>query len=652
MSLEQQLHDTVQSFPDGDGGALDRRILSTYTERDPLLPPVGTYSRERALFRYYHDPHAGIFSSAVANIAKRVQATPWEIETDEDDADALQELLLTAGFGGWDRFIAQLVLDRARYDQGTFIEIMGAGDPAGPLVGPATGIAILDSLRCYLTGNPIYPVIYWSSSGTMHRMHYTRVVQLVDMPETDESLIGCGQSALSRAIGAVHRQILMERYLDAMFDDKPMPGFVMGQNITEKTVENAYAKMERQRSVDADSPYGRNVFLFGSMPEHPVKLEGFSFSQSPPGFDPEQYTMLNARQVAHALGVAFEDVWGELSHSGLGSGTQSEILHAKATGRAFGSLLKQLERIINQLLPKHARFRWKYEDPQKDAQTAQIAQTYANTLALLGSLGLGADELRLYAAQNMPGMLEVLTDRSGQLETRSDADPVPPDDDEDNLTIAPDAAAVKEMAGGIVRRFAREHNRIVDMAADGVNAVILRSLFRDAVRQAAEAAYRDGVIDGGGDPGLAPVDQAVGRFLAANQPYIAGFIDRITAEEVNGAAEKRRADMWGNKTIRVLYYSGLAHADSGVMKRWVIGPTEEHCTTCTTLNGQVHPLKAYMDRGLYPGSQKLDCRGFNCECRLEDVPPGTSSRGRLPFSPPGLLDRIVRVAQQLSLRGS
>ena len=89
--------------------------------------------------------------------------------------------------------------------------------------------------------------------------------------------------------------------------------------------------------------------------------------------------------------------------------------------------------------------------------------------------------------------------------------------------------------------------------------------------------------------------------------------------------------MWVNMAINDIYYVGLGNANRNQRYMWVMNPAKEHCRTCLKLNGQIHRMKEYTQRGLVPQSRALECRGFNCGCALQktDLP----ARGRMRAVP-------------------
>ncbi|HMB74831.1 MAG TPA: hypothetical protein VKN76_00395, partial [Kiloniellaceae bacterium] len=509
------------------------------------------------------------------------------------------------------------------------------------------GLAILDSLRCYPTGNPEFPVVYYDLHNKMHLLHRSRVVPFVDSPDSEEELAGYGKCALSRAIAPVNREILMGRYVEQFLDDKPPPGVAVFRNITDEELKASIVRLDNEERTDAGSTWGKTIKLFGLQAENPVEVDFISYSKAPEKFDYEGYTLLNVRQIALAIGLDINDIW-ELSGSSLGTGTQSQIMAQKSRGKAFGRILKGLERVINRALPEDAEFVWQYKDPQEDIEEAQKAQTHAGTVNLMAT-DLTPDERRQYLANQIPALGDVLRDEDGTIRRLPDDDPKP---EGEEVAVAADVESVKgtekafpDTASG----FARTFTSYVRMAQRGdAYPGQLRAVMRDFLSDYGSRAYRDGLEEGGADPEdadsveLAQRRRKVTAWLASQDGFITKFVDELIGGGIEDGDIPRRADLWVSRSLRGIYYMGLADAAATVLKMWQLGQTEKHCDTCLTLNGQVHTVKEFIDTGLFPGSARLECGGFYCDCRLVDVPRGTRRQGTLPGSgSASVFDRLL-----------
>lgn len=648
--IDRALEQSVIEHPKMQEGVFNMGL----SFRGALLPAWGTREREKALRQLARHDYNTIFKGAIAGLIKRVQSTPWEIKSPAEDGDRWQRLVMSADFGDGDRFFSKLITDYSRHDQGSWIELIAPGDPREAPVTAITGMAVLDSIRCYPTGDPTYPVIYYDLHNKMHVLHRGRVVQFVDTPDSDESYPSIGECSLSRCVAPVMRELLIGRYIEQFLDDKPLPGIMAFGNLGKEFVTAALKEMRDGQARDVSSDWGRTVLLYGLRAEDKPSVETFSFSKPPEKFDFDTYTNLDAREIALGIGLDIQDIW-ELSSTGIGTGRQSEVLAQKSRGKAFGRILKGLERVINRALPEDVEFSWRYEDPQGDLEQAQLAQSAATTITMMASV-LSVDEQRALLVETIPAVHDVLTDKDGKLIRRADADPKTEDqatasDVSTDQSILPqqsgeETQSVVKAFGPVGELFSRRFASYVLAALDaGVPSGTIRAGIRSELMQAGEQAYRDGLSDGGADPGnldakgMAAMRRRVAEWLALQTEFVVSFAAELAAGKVTEAQVGTRADLWSNKSLREIYHAGLEDASESAMYRFELGGSKEHCATCLALNGQAHPMKAYIKAGLLPGSQSLDCKGFHCQCKL--VRTSGPERGRLPgVAAPSFTDRI------------
>lgn len=92
----------------------------------------------------------------------------------------------------------------------------------------------------------------------------------------------------------------------------------------------------------------------------------------------------------------------------------------------------------------------------------------------------------------------------------------------------------------------------------------------------------------------------------------------------------RRATLWINRydALRV-EVAALACGDK--KKVWRIGNTLESCRTCLGFEGRVYRYSVWVANGALPKVHALCCRGFRCDCRLEDT-DAKMTPGRFPRS--------------------
>jgi hypothetical protein len=635
--IQRQLDLSVQEFPSVEEGLLPFGFDLELFERRPLLSPVGYRQRLDQQHAWYHKEGNGMFQGANSGLAKRVQSLPYIIESPEGDGDQWDMLIRYANFDTWESFLSELITAYHTYDIGAFVEIIAPGDPRSEPTGAATGMAILDSRHCWPTGDPEFPVIYFDRKNQKHVLHRSRVVQFVDMEEKNERLPMWGQSALTRAISAINKEVLLDQYERASLDDMPAPGFATLRNINENKFYEAVKKMKELREKD-DDVFGRLVLLFGLSTQADPAIDITQFQKEFSGFDPDKVAGKNAKYIANALGIDLQDFW-ELTGQGIGTATQSEILAEKSKGRGFGVLIKRIERMINDILPDEVEFKFKYRNEEEDLERAQTAQAWATAIQMLTDYTT-PDERRILATNQIEALKDATLDEQGNVIRFDDADPKTPEQvivDETAPEVeteedTPDENFVsgeeKDFRKTSVR-FKRVFNETTRFLKDGViSPGGAHIMIMDTLRKEGKDTYLDGVrrtgkrnvkFDERGENKLA-------SWLIKQRPLVARYVADVQSGKYTDKQLQQKGLQWVNGSLSTMLYEGMSVAPRQ-MWRWVTNFAKENCITCLRLHGQVHQMKTYTSRGLVPKSVRLVCHGDFCGCRL--VKDDGPAKGRI-----------------------
>lgn len=696
LAIDNAIKQTMQALPDATkDGEWGSSFWAEYS-RNPILSPWGTRKREKELRNLYRHDDSTMIRGAFASIAKIISSTPWEIIGPEtlsadskkyynymskvaklppadgkkrDDIAYYQGVFRNADFGrGWGSLCDKFVIDYLRQDGGAVLEVIGPGNSKGELTGAVTGLSVLDSLRCWPTGDPDYPIVYWNRKAEYHLIHRSRVMQFQDMPDSDELIPGYGMSALSRAVAIAYREILMSRYIATQLDDMPPPGIINASGLIESSRDKALQLYRRdQNGADMGPEWGKLMWIFATDPTIPVKLEVLQFTQPPEKFDWKVYSELDIDLLALAIGVDRQEIW-QLTGSNIGSKGQSETMAQKARGKTIGNLRTDMERKFNDLLPDEYEFKWKYKDTQEELERVQIATGWAGVVATLPN-ALSPDEGRALLASQVEPIKDAISDEQGNLLSVGDGDvqtaqqiaddaaaanaltlaQTPPPVDPNKPTAPPANArgASKPVPkrtgmGTNVGRgksdsaekaiqatridFEDDFASAVASAQDGsTNRRRFGVIARALVAKYGRKAFSDGLEDGGvGGYELSDDDlTTITNMITAQSAYVTAFADTLyTGVEYT---PEIRAEMWWNKSINPFYQLGLLSADKNGMYSWKLGDAE-HCKDCLKMSGQVHRYQDYMKRGILPQASMLECHGFNCACSL--VKTIGSSKGR------------------------
>jgi hypothetical protein len=88
-----------------------------------------------------------------------------------------------------------------------------------------------------------------------------------------------------------------------------------------------------------------------------------------------------------------------------------------------------------------------------------------------------------------------------------------------------------------------------------------------------------------------------------------------------------RAEVWANRWSEVRAQAQLLACGDRKL-RWDLGPREEHCVSCSFLNGRVYRASTWEANGVYPQARGdvLACHGYRCGCAFtvttEQITPG------------------------------
>lgn len=358
----------------------------------------------------------------------------WVIEGPESTVARMQPIIADeAEFGqGWSALVSKTVEDYSTQDRGSFWELIGDGEPDEALEGLPVGVAHLDAGKVQLTGDPTYPVLFWNTKAKKaHKIHATRVVKMTDMVSPNEDMHGIGFCSASRVISSSRILLKLARLKDQKMSDLPPVGLLILNNILPQRWEEAQRVYNAERRRLGEDLWASVMTLIGLDPAQPASAQFVNFAQLPDNFDEMKATEIYVNIVALAFGVDIREFWPV--NSGLGSASESEIMHQKAKGKGVGDLISTLERAVNwHLLPKRCSFRFDFVDSEEDELRGRIQDQIVTTIMKMytpdqatGEMLVARDEMRQMLADNVEyfptEFLEVdLTDETSGIDTEQE----------------------------------------------------------------------------------------------------------------------------------------------------------------------------------------------------------------------------------------
>lgn len=320
-------------------------------------------------------------SGAVYSMTSKITSIPFKVVprniADRSEFARAQRLAddleSSVEFGkGWYAFLSKCLEDYYTQDAGFFAEIIGAGDPAGPLIDRPISVAHLDANKCQLTGNAEYPVLYRAYSGKLHKLHFTRVMHASQMTSPIEDMHDIGFCAVSRCINVSQVLVDILTYEQEKLGSRPHRAVLIPQGgLDPSDVASAFQIAEASMDAQGLSRYSK-VVLAGSasMPEADIKK--IELSSLPDGFDEETSITLGMATIALAFGVDARELFPAMSSGATRADAQ--LAHLKQRGKGPGQVLQVLEQLFNyKYLPGDMQMVFDYQDDAQDRQRAEIA---------------------------------------------------------------------------------------------------------------------------------------------------------------------------------------------------------------------------------------------------------------------------------------
>lgn len=145
------------------------------------------------------------------------------------------------------------------------------------------------------------------------------------------------------------------------------------------------------------------------------------------------------------------------------------------------------------------------------------------------------------------------------------------------------------------------------------------------IEQQYRRAWNEGLKEAGLDP---KTDMTEGMEATLQDSILneLNYIPRFAQEIVSASRSdsgyemfRGRVDLWANRYNQIAELATRMAADAGQRMIWLLGDTEEHCSTCSALNGLVAFKSEWDTAGLHPQNApnpSLSCGGWHCDCKL------------------------------------
>lgn len=349
-----------------------------------IISPWWSATRDRQLRDFWK--RSDHLSGAVYTMTAKMQAIPNKVVAKDASVkayveDAARTTDVMSGAvefgGGWVEFYGKFIEDLLTTDNGCFAEVIGYGDPSGPIIGRPVSIAHLDNSRCTRTGSSIYPVVYHDTDGKRYKLHYSRVIYTSQMTSPNADMFGVGFCASSRAINVTQTLIDILQYKQEKLGSRPHREIIITRGgLDPNDLREAFMIAESEMDSQGLSRYSK-IVIGGSSTMPEAGVETVELSSLPDGFDEQTSISMGMATIALAFGVDARELFPSMS----AGATRADALlqHLKQRGKGPGQILQVTEQLFNyKFLPPHLKFMFDFQDDAQDRQVAEIRKIRAD----------------------------------------------------------------------------------------------------------------------------------------------------------------------------------------------------------------------------------------------------------------------------------
>lgn len=600
----------------------------------------------------------GIIAGTLYSMTARFGALPYKVDGPKRAKQRSNDLLHNFDAKKW-------ALDLLTCDNGAFIEKIGPGRPDKALNrNLVLGLSVMDSLQCWRTFDPEFPVIYINPyTAAYHKIHYSRVIMASSMPVNRELARGIGFCAVSRTMRAIQimRDIEIYKHEKVGGRFKRALGMIKGKGVTAKSINNTLDEHDQKQDSMGLTRFSQIPFLL--VPDGDADILVKDLAGLPDGFNAKEDTDLYVNCIALGFGIDTREIWPATSTGATKA--DATVQHEKARGKGNGDIIQTAERSLNWSgLPDNVTMEYDYTDDEQDLMVAQLHTVEITNVVTLQQNGNLTPE-QGNAVLIAKGVLDpdVLTIKGAEeSDPATDADP---DSGEENAPVdTPEQQTLPANTDQNGQQFPKK-------PIPGVTPPKMQIKGRKAAKTVEHyvASYQQQLEDLLDDEDLdleeyeqakeilkkkylallgVGLTTAAGLGLAGSEPskrltqkltdmaktslsYFDGFVSDlvdavanrgdVTVQDTIEPMKARLGSYAGTYWEAIWAGTGDAYGERRVKRE--LDPMAKHCNTCPDKEGIYESFEAMEDEVGLPGDGNDDCLG-NCRCKiLIETSPGS-----------------------------
>lgn len=337
------------------------------------LPPSGSIVRDRLLSQT--PGFETMWSAAIFKSISKKIAQGFRIEDADDSQRRIKQAQqLVLGYdGSYASGLQRGMQDYLLTDMGMIVEKARQSSARGSRV---AGLFHLDALRCYPTGDPAKPIVYWSYYGGYHLLDAEDVIRITDMPSPRVELRGYGMCSASRAWATILKLAAVEVYFREKITGTRNLAIHIVNGVSDKQMRDALNSSEEMRNERGFVLYkGSTIIPMTEMAATPTVVT-IPLAEVPDGFNVAEERTDAYRRYAHSIGMNVEEFVP--AAAGLNTGLSTQIRDEGIAGQGMAAFDKNWElALTHTVLPGSTTFYmgtnedWRDQKMKADAQKAR-----------------------------------------------------------------------------------------------------------------------------------------------------------------------------------------------------------------------------------------------------------------------------------------
>ncbi len=381
------VQDVPHARPSGESGtveAVQNVLMWTVESQREHAPAYWSKQRDEWLVDWVKEEGNDMLAGAHSTLVAKIAATNWYVEGPLSLAMLYRDVLLhRIGWGaGWQDEITMWVDAFLSRDFGGLLECLRASRT--DYTGPSLGFAHMDESKCYPTGIPEWPVIYYNEDRGPIPIHQSQVCWIKDMTDHRDKYKGVGFCSVSRALSTSYVMKMLVDYKVQSLSDLPPAAILLLSNMVPSQWDDVMQRYNARQQNQGNTVWQDLMTLFSYDPAYPLAADLIELSKTWEHFDERTATEIGIYSFALAYRVDPREYW-PVSSGSLGTATEAELMDRKAKGKGEGIIYNAIERQLNRptSMPDGVYFKFDYQDDEDDRRAAEIREIHIQNIRRL-----------------------------------------------------------------------------------------------------------------------------------------------------------------------------------------------------------------------------------------------------------------------------